>query len=206
LFGGVVPTPSTNDWLRLILARPMEASPGERWHYSSADAVLLGGALRATTGEPANDYARRTLFSSLGITDYTWLTGQPNGMPQTGSGLSLTAPDMARIGYLLLRKGQWQGTPLVTPAWVASMGERKSAGVVRWLKYSLDFGRMLWVLPAIPGGPATDAVAGTGIRGQWIVAVPSRDLVVVATGEARSVDEHAELLRLLYEVIVPAVR
>jgi CubicO group peptidase (beta-lactamase class C family) len=65
---------------------------------------------------------------------------------------------------------------------------------------------MLWVLPAFPGGPPTDAVAGTGIRGQWIVVVPSRDLVVVATGEAQTVDEHAEVLRLLYDVIVPAVR
>lgn len=206
LFGSAAPTPATVDWLRLIFSRPMLASPGEEWHYSSADAVVLGGALRATTGEAANDYARRTLFTPLGITDYTWLTGQPNGLPQMGSGLSLTAPDMARIGYLLLRKGQWQGAQLVTPAWVAGMSERKSAGIVRWLQYTLDFGRMLWVLPAFPGGPPTDAVAGTGIRGQWIIVVPSRDLVVVATGEAQTVDEHAEALRLLYDVIVPAVR
>jgi len=206
IFGSAAPTTATVDWLRLIFSRPMMAMPGETWHYSSADAVILGGVLRATTGEAANAYARRTLFASLGITDYTWYTGQPNGLPQMGSGLSLTAPDMARIGYLLLRKGQWQGTQLVTPAWVAGMGERKSEGVVRWLQYSLDFGRMLWVLPAFPGGPATDAVAGTGIRGQWIIVVPSRDLVVVATGAAQTVDEHAEVLRLLYDVIVPAIR
>jgi len=206
LFGGVAPTQTSRDWLELIFSRPMVASPGEQWHYSSADAVVLGGAIRATTGEAANTYARQRLFAPLGITDYSWQIGLPNGLPQMGSGLSLTAPDMARLGYLLLRKGQWQGTPLVTPAWVASMAERKSPGVVRWLQYSLDFGRMLWVLPPLPGGADVDAVAGTGIRGQWIIVVPSRDLVVVTTGEAETVNEHAEALRLLYDVIVPAAR
>ena len=205
IFGGAAPTSLSRDWLDLIFSRPILASPGEEWHYNSADAVVLGGALRATTGQAANDYARQKLFAPLGITDYTWFTGPPNGLPQMGSGLSLTSPDMARLGYLLLRNGQWQGMQLVTPAWVASMGERKSAAAVRWLQYSLDFGRMLWVLPPIPGGPG-DAVAGTGIRGQWIIVVPGRDLVVVATGDAETVDEHAETLRLLYDVIVPAVR
>ena len=85
------------------------------------------------------------------------------------------------------------------------MGERKSPGVVEWLGYSLDFGRMLWALPIrATGDPNLVAAAGTG--GQWIIVVPSRDLVIVATGDALSVEDHATALDLLYDVILPAAR
>jgi CubicO group peptidase (beta-lactamase class C family) len=199
-------TRSTGDWLRYIFSGTTTASPGERWNYSSGDAIALGGVLRAVTGEAANDYARRTLFAPLGITEYAWTTGQPNGLPQMGGGLSLTAPDMARLGYLLLRNGQWGATPIVTPEWVATMSDRRSIGVVTWLGYSLDFGRMLWELPAIRGTADFSVVAATGVRGQWIIVAPSRDLVVVATGDAVSVEDHAKVLQLLYDVILPAAR
>jgi CubicO group peptidase (beta-lactamase class C family) len=121
-----------------------------------------------------------------------------------GGGLSLKAPDMARLGYLLLRKGQWGTAPIVTPAWVASMSERRSIGVVEWRGYKLDFGRMLWELPAILGTADYSIVAAAGVRGQWIIVVPSRELVVVATGDAVSVEDHARTLQLLYDVILPA--
>jgi CubicO group peptidase (beta-lactamase class C family) len=196
-------TQSGDDWLRYIFGAPMTSAPGERWNYSSGDAIALGGVLHAKTGEAANVYARHALFGPLGITDYTWFTGRPDGLPQMGGGLSLTAPDMARLGYLMLRGGQWDTTPIVTPTWLASMGERKSPGAVEWLGYSLDFGRMLWELPIrATGDPNIVAAAGTG--GQWIIVVPSRDLVVVATGNALSVEKHATALQLLYDVILPA--
>ena len=196
-------TRSREDWLRYILSAPLTGGLNDRWSYSSGDAIVLGGVLHAVTGEPASDYARRTLFAPLGITDYTWFTGQPNGLPQMGGGLSLRAPDMARLGYLMLRKGQWGATPIVSAEWLASMRERKSPGVVEWLGYTLDFGRMLWELPTrATGDPNLVAAVGTG--GQWIIVVPSRDLVVVATGDAISVEKHAVALQLLYDVILPA--
>jgi len=83
------------------------------------------------------------------------------------------------------------------------MGERKSPSVVEWLGYTLDFGRMLWELPIRGSGdPSLVAAAGTG--GQWIIVVPSRDIVIVATGNAISVEKHATALQLLYDVILPA--
>jgi len=193
----------SSDWLSYIISTGKTGAPGEKWNYSSADAILLGGVLHAVTGEPASAYAKQTLFTPLGITDYSWLTGRPNDLPQMGGGLSLTAPDMARLGYLMLRKGQWGASPIVTSAWLTSMGQRRSPSVVEWLGYTLDFGRMLWELPIRGSGdPSLVAAAGTG--GQWIIVVPSRDIVIVATGNAISVEKHATALQLLYDVILPA--
>ena len=193
----------SDDWLSYLLSTGKTGPPGERWNYSSADAIYLGGVLHAVTGEPASAYAKRTLFAPLGIGAHTWVAGRPNELPQMGGGLALTAPDMARLGYLMLRKGQWGASPIVTSAWVTSMGQRRSPSVVEWLGYTLDFGRMLWELPIRGSGdPSLVAAAGTG--GQWIIVVPSRDIVIVATGNAISVEKHATALQLLYDVILPA--
>jgi CubicO group peptidase (beta-lactamase class C family) len=199
---------STGDWLRLIFGRPMVAHPGDVWRYNSGGVIALGGVLFETTGIAADAYAARELFTPLGITRTSWFRGQPNGLPHMGGGLSLTSPDLARIGYLLLRGGRWNGTVLVPESWVSSMRERHTRQVGAWLgTYSLDYGRMLWLLPPVggPGAPpAADVITASGSGGQWIFVVPSKDLVVVATGAAVTFEQFAQPIRLLYDVIVPA--
>ena len=197
---------SKADWLRLIFSQVLNGANGDTWRYNSGSAILLGGMIRSATGEAADVYTKRTLFAPLGITRSSWVVGQPNGLPQMGGGLALTAPDMARIGYLLLRNGRWNGEPIVTEAWVASMREHKSRQVREWIGYTLDYGRMIWLLPAIPGTGDVDVLAASGGGGQWIFVVPGKDLVVVATGDANTSAAFAKPIQLLYDVIVPAVR
>src|SRR6476661_4475411 len=129
----------SSDWLRLIFSSGIFNAPGERWGYSSASAIVLGGILHAVTGEPADAYARHALFAPLGISRFTWATGQPNGLPHMGLGLSLNTPDMARIGYLMLRNGRWNDAPIVSDTWIAQMRERMSPSVGKWSTYALDF-------------------------------------------------------------------
>jgi len=195
----------SSDWLRMIFESGVHDAPGERWDYSSADAIVLGGILHAVTDEPADAYARHALFAPLGITRFAWATGQPNGLPHMGLGLSLTAPDMARIGYLMLRNGQWNGAPIVSDTWIAGMRERKSTNIGRWSTYPLAYGRMLWILPPVGGAAGDgDVLAASGGGGQWILVVPGKDLVVVATGDAVATANFAEPLSVLYDIVVPA--
>ena len=195
----------STDWLRLIFSNGMFNAPGERWGYSSASAIVLGGILHAVTGEPADEYARHALFAPLGITRFAWANGQPNGLPHMGLGLSLTTPDMARIGYLMLRNGRWNDTPIVSDTWIARMRERKSTNVGKWSTYSLDYGRMLWILPPIRGATGDrDVLAASGGGGQWILVVPGKDLVVVATGDAVATANFVEPLDVLYDIVAPA--
>jgi CubicO group peptidase (beta-lactamase class C family) len=196
---------SSSDWLRLIFGSGVHDAPGERWDYSSADAIVLGGILHAATGEPADAYARHALFAPLGITRFAWATGQPNGLPHMGLGLALTAPDMARIGYLMLRDGRWNGTPIVSDTWMAGMREPVSKSVGQWSTYELDYGRMLWILPPLPLATGRrDVVAAVGGGGQWIFVVPGKDLVVVATGDAVAMANFLDPLTVLYDIVVPA--
>jgi CubicO group peptidase (beta-lactamase class C family) len=117
------------------------------------------------------------------------------------AGLSMTSSDVARIGYLLLRNGRWNGTQLISAAWIEQMRERESQKLGQWLTYPADYGRTLWLLPPVSNA---DVLASSGVYGQWIFVVPGKDLVVVATCNARNVGDFALPIQLLYDTIIPA--
>jgi CubicO group peptidase (beta-lactamase class C family) len=191
----------SGDWLQLIFSRGTYTSSAGPWRFNSGGIIALGGVLRTVLGEPADSFARRALFQPLGIDRASWFIGAPNGLPHMAAGLSLTSPDMARIGYLLLRDGQWNGAPLVSKEWIARMRERKSQNLGKWLTYPIEYGRTLFILPPAAGA---DVLAASGVYGQWIFVVPGKDLVVVVTSQARSTGDFALPIQLLYDVIIPA--
>jgi CubicO group peptidase (beta-lactamase class C family) len=195
---------STGDWLELIFTQSMTGSPGEKWSYNSGGIIALGGVLYSATGEPADVYARHALFGPIGISQFDWYKGQPHGLPHMGGGLSLTSPDMARIGYLLLRKGRWNDRQVVSESWIARMREHKTRQLGAWLSYSLDYGRTLWLLPPLSTGGDPDVIAASGAGGQWIIVVPGKDLVIVSTGDSDSMLDFTRAIQLTYDVIVPA--
>ena len=197
---------STGDWLELIFSLPMCGGINDGWRFNSGDAIALGGVLHAALGESASSYAKRMLFEPLGITNTLWRIGQPNDLPHMAAGLSLTAPDMARLGYLLLRNGRWNDTPIVSEQWVASMRERKSPRLGAWLSFPVEYGRSIFMLPSLDGSYKGDVLAASGAFGQWIFVVPAMDLVVVATGNANIQGDFAQPIQMLYDVIIPAAR
>jgi CubicO group peptidase (beta-lactamase class C family) len=87
------------------------------------------------------------------------------------------------------------------------MRERMSPSVGKWSTYALDFGRMLWILPSVSGATGSgDVLAASGGGGQWILVVPGKDLVVVATGDAVATANFVEPLDVLYDIVAPATR
>jgi CubicO group peptidase (beta-lactamase class C family) len=196
---------SKGDWLRIIFGQAMTGSPGEGWSYNSGGIIALGAVIQATAKEPADSFAKHTLFAKLGISDFTWYEGQPNHLPHMSSGLLLTSPDMARIGYLMLRNGRWRGEQVVSERWIAKMREHVTRQLGHWSNYQLDYGRALWLLPPLTGSGDVDVLAAAGSGGEWIFVVPSKDLVVVSSGAAYSEEQFTQAVQLLYDVIIPAV-
>ena len=105
------------DWIKFILDRPMSSAPGEIFNYNSGGTHLLSGIITKLTGMSAADYAKARLFGPLGINVANWWR-DPQGISTGGYGLALLPRDMAKIGYLYLRNGQWEDKPLVPTAWI----------------------------------------------------------------------------------------
>ena len=119
----------SRDWVDFILDRPMSNAPGETFNYNSGNSQLLSAIITELTGMSARDYAKAKLFTPLGITTASsWSSEWParvfgNGrtsqsLTMGGAGLSMVPRDMAKIGYLYLRNGEWEGKRLLPSAWV----------------------------------------------------------------------------------------
>ncbi len=170
----------SNDWLKYMLDLPVVNTPGTRFLYNSGCSILLAGIIRNTTHLEAGDFADRYLFPQLGISRKRWDTGA-DGLTNTAGGLFLRPRDMAKIGLLYLRRGDWQGTRVVSANWVDES--------VSWqtdASQSTGYGYQWWVMcvDGSAGPPETvenEIWFASGAGDQYIFMVPSLDLVVTTT-------------------------
>jgi CubicO group peptidase (beta-lactamase class C family) len=164
-----------------LWADQLAAEPGARWDYCDPAFAHLALAFRQLSGEELAPFMRRRVFDPLGMESASWdsmgvedgKTGQ-HTMPF--SGLHVTARDMARFGYLMLRGGSWAGQPLVAPWWTelathASQAMNPNYGLTWWLNSA-----GLW-----PDAPR-DAFAAMGYNTNLCCILPSLDTVVVRLG------------------------
>jgi CubicO group peptidase (beta-lactamase class C family) len=110
------------------------------------------------------------LFQPLGISDYEW-TIDPQGVASGHIGLSITPRDMAKLGFLYLNNGTWDGEQLVPSTWVSA----STQGQVVDAYAGDDYGFQWWV------DSYRDAYYALGRDGQYIWVQPENDLIVVFT-------------------------
>ena len=164
----------SDDWVAMTLGLPVTGIPGQTYVYNTGGSHVLGVSVAEAAGVPLEDFAEQALFRPLGITPGAWQRS-PQGEVNGGSGLALTAYDMAKLGYLYLRGGAWDGTPIVEPEYVAAATTWQSAGdsTGGWAGYGYQW----WITATNAGYPAYFAL---GYGGQHVFVVPALDLVVVA--------------------------
>jgi CubicO group peptidase (beta-lactamase class C family) len=93
------------------------SEPGETFYYDSGLPHLMSAIIQKTSGQTLEAYAKTALFGPLGITDYGWQS-DPQGITTGNTGLVLRPRDMAKLGYLYLHHGQWNGKQIVPAGWV----------------------------------------------------------------------------------------
>jgi CubicO group peptidase (beta-lactamase class C family) len=94
----------------------MAAEPGKVWNYNDGAAVLLAYIFQKETGQDIDDYGQKYLFAPLGIR-HEWKRTYL-GVADTEGGLYLSGSDLAKIGYLYLHNGMWDGQRIVSSEWV----------------------------------------------------------------------------------------
>jgi CubicO group peptidase (beta-lactamase class C family) len=194
---------AASDHVQYLLDRPQIGPPGP-FEYNSAAVHVLGIVLQNAESEPLPQFATRSLFEPAGITSARWEEleyGTVNG----AAGLSLTAPDLLRIGQLLLQEGRSGDRSVVPGTWVRAMtsprfGWREVVGP----QSGVSYGYLCWVADGSPN----PAYFAWGYGGQFVYVVPSLDLVVTSTTDWRSITNEEEMDSLeanVLEVIVDLV-
>ncbi len=190
---------TSQNWVQFMLDLPMVAPPGTKFNYCTGAIQVLSAVLRKTTGMSAREFANQNLFAPLGIgpiSEARW-PSDPQGVTTGGYGLALTPLEMAKLGYLFLNQGQWDGKTIVPAAWVAAStashanrGDKKEYGYLWWID------------------PQGNWYAALGRAGQHIFVYPAENLVVVFTSDLPYTNDadFIPLQELLDQYILPAVK
>jgi CubicO group peptidase (beta-lactamase class C family) len=197
------------DWVTLFLAHPVVHEPGTFYLYNSLGTYMLSAIVQKVTGEKVVDYLDTRLFQPLHIDKPRW-DESPQGINCGGWGLYLKTEDLAKMGQLLLQKGEWNGKQLIPAEWVAEMSKKQvesinpgtrmeqaeERGMTKetsdWMQ---GYGYQMW--RCRPGCFRAD-----GARGQYIIVVPDKNAVIAITSD--NGDLQGEL-NLVWEHILPVL-
>jgi CubicO group peptidase (beta-lactamase class C family) len=193
--GGDAGMTASKDWVQFVLDRPMAEEPGTRFDYNSGNTHVLSAILQETTGMTAMEYARQLLFDPLGITKVGW-TADRNGINIGGWGIQMLPRDMAKLGYLYLHDGVWEGQQLIPADWIEASTKKQVRVPDPLEPWDLYMGYGWWIHEYGP-------YAAHGMAGQFILVVPELDMVVVFTSRLPE-SQFVEPQLLLRDYIMPA--
>jgi CubicO group peptidase (beta-lactamase class C family) len=183
----------SEDWVQFVLDLPMAEEPGTKFEYCNGASFLLSAIIQETTGLSAFEFANEHFFGPMDIVNVEW-SSNPQGITIGWSDLHLTPHDMAKIGYLYLNEGRWDGEQVVSAEWVrASTREHIPAGTLED-----GYGYQWWIDDA-------GIYMALGYSGQYIVVVPDQDMVVVFISDLEEQDFYVPQ-GLLTDFIIPAAK
>jgi CubicO group peptidase (beta-lactamase class C family) len=183
------------DTVGFITSHALRDTPGTSWQYSSGDSTLLAGVVGAAMKPKVGEgWEWKLLMEPVGVRSA--VIERDNRGVLVGSSLMHATPrDWAKLGFLFLNDGCWEGQRLLPEGWVAAsvtVSEPLKGKRVDWDPGDVQ-GRQLWLNRRVPGvqeekpwpDVPEDAFAMRGHWSQSVTIIPSLDLVVVRMADDR---------------------
>ncbi len=200
------------DWVKFALDLPIKGFPsfqtrpkdspyGRSFSYCTSGVTVLGAVLERATGMPVPEFADRYLFGPLAITERQWQY-LPLGTAMTGGGLRLRSGDLLKLAQLSLDEGVWNGSRIISSAWIRESTTAKVA-----VDEETEYGYLWWLRRFGGDNRKSRAWLMSGNGGNKVAAFPDLDLVAVITSTnfgTRGMHERTD--RLLDEFIVEAAQ
>jgi CubicO group peptidase (beta-lactamase class C family) len=211
--------------LEQILSRPVAHKPGQVFSYDDIDIHLISLILARVTGRSVAKLAQTYLFEPLGIwldeqgQAYPWRNGKASedrphpwglwngqddklwsvdrqGNPIGAFGLQLTTHEIAKLGYLYLHQGQWDGQQIIPAEYVKS-----SLTAYTSTPGGTNYG-YCWYLPRFQ---EHDTFWAIGFGGQLIVCFPDLDLLFAMTAQPE-IGKPSAHIKIMDEAFAPLLQ
>ena len=189
LMGGQRPFLDEEDWVRYLLSKPFDYTPGTVYHYTNFGPYLLGVLISRRAGCTLNDYLTPRLFQPLGIRRTSWEV-DPRGYNFGAGGLFLCTSEMLRFGELFLNGGTYNGRRILTQEWKTPYIKLENDPLGREA-----FGYFFWTGPQ-------GSYSANGKYGQYIIILDAQNAVIAINAESR---QPMDFLRPLRDMIIPAL-
>lgn len=155
-----------------------EETRGSAFRYRSPATDVTGWLAARAAGQSITSWLQQRLWSRLGMAHAGSMMLDPVGTEVAFAGMSATAPDLARIGQMLLKRGR-VGNDQVIPAAViddlmrgGSTQAFEAANMPHRAGWS--YHNQWWINPQQPR-----SLGAMGAFGQRLMVFPDHDLVVV---------------------------
>lgn len=156
------------------------AKPGIKFNYKSGNTEILGIILKNVTGMSPTKYLEEKIWSKIGTqNNLLWSLDEEGGIEKAFCCIYATTRDFARLGQLLLNQGKWKGKEIIDSTTLQAL---TTAFNPNYPFYGLQF----WIYDE----PKHPAVYFRGIKGQYIIVIPSLNTVIVRTGHHRKDKYH----------------
>lgn len=165
----------------LINRQKVIEKPGVRFEYQSGNSQILGYIIEKATKQDLSKYAYQKIWSQIGTEqDAYWSLDKENGDEKSFCCLYGTSRDFARLGKLILNKGNWNGKQLISEAYMKEMFSTPKITTDEKVP-NYRYGLHIWTYL----GGKEPVYYCRGILGQYIIIIPSENIVVVRTGMKR---------------------
>lgn len=199
-------------------------APGSTFYYYNTGMDILAYGMTRIAGEPLSQLFTRRIADPVGLGE-RWLWGDyglvngvrvNNGAGGYFKGIHTTAENISRIGLLLLNKGCWNGTRLLSADWIAEASRPQSSAEIPlydtegWYKtihgaYGLGFwvngtrsdGKRLW-----PDAPA-NTFALQGHLNNICIVIPDWNMILtrLGTGSLHGAGRYNDVFVLLKDAL-----
>ena len=198
-----------DNWIKVFMEHPVTHKPGTIYCYNSLGTYVLSAMVQKVTGQKVVDYLFPRLFRPLGINNVSWAES-PQGVNTGGWGLYLKTEDLAKMGLMILQKGQFNGKQIVPAEWIeaasaaqvpcvpAGMNSdqahlmKKAAKTSDWLQ---GYGYQMWRC-------RYNSFRADGANGQYIIMIPDKNAVIVTTA---NIEDMQSEINLIWKHIYPAL-
>ncbi len=162
------------------LHKALVREPGTVWDYENYETILAVYKMKQVLGSPQAylEFPRSALLDRIGMRN-TLLSTDRFGDFILSSQVYTNARDLARFGMLYQQGGVWNGERILSQKWIDFV--RTPAPATAGIGNA--YGGQFWLVPDNRKGDVPpDAYSTAGNRGQFVVVVPSKNLVIVRRG------------------------
>ncbi len=194
--------------------------PGTQWDYSDSGPNWLAECITLAYGRDLDEWMFERVFTPLGIqrSDLTWRKNSYRpatiagvARREFGAGIHANVDALARIGYLMLREGQWNGREILTRDYARSAPRTPPGHEQLPVRLPETYGNaaahygLLWwnnadqTLAEVPA----DAFWSWGLYDSLIVVIPSLEIVAARAGQSWKREQGADHYQVLKPFLVP---
>jgi CubicO group peptidase (beta-lactamase class C family) len=175
----------------LVTRQHVERPPGKDFIYQSGNSQLLAFILEKATGKDLSHYASEKLWKPIGAeSDAFWSLDKESGAEKAFCCLYSTTRDFARIGKVLANHGKWNDKQVIPASYFDEMVKNPEMTTEEGVP-NTRYGLHIWTYVS-NGHPVYYC---RGIKGQYIIAIPDEQLIIVRTGHIRAPDTNPEILK-----------